>query len=419
MRHVHVIGAGLAGLASAVALARRGVAATLYEAAPVAGGRCRSYFDRGLGVRIDNGNHLLLSGNRAAMAYLDAIGARRSLGGPARARFPFLDLASGERWEVAPNAGRLPWWIFRRGRRVPGTRPRDYLFLRRLARASGDATVAEAFAAAGPLYRRLVEPLAVAALNTPPDQALARLLGAVLAESLLRGGDACIPCFPRQGLSETFVDPALSWLGDRGGRLLSGCRVAALGIEAARVARLQTTSGAVEVAPGEAVVMAAPPWVAEGLIPGLVAPTGFEAIVNLHFRLDVDPGEAGFLGVLGGTAQWIFIKPGVVSVTISAANRLVDLSAEELASRVWPDVRSALGLGVVMSPVRVVKERRATFAATAAEERRRPGTRWPAEAGLARNLALAGDWTSTGLPGTIEGATKSGYAAADSLLSDA
>jgi squalene-associated FAD-dependent desaturase len=418
MRRVHIIGAGLAGLAAAVALARRGVAATLYEAAPVAGGRCRSYFDRGLGVRIDNGNHLLLSGNRAAMTYLDAIGARRSLGGPARARFPFLDLASGERWEVAPNAGRLPWWIFRRPRRVPGTRPRDYLLLRRLARASGDATVAEAFATAGPLYRRLVEPLAVAALNTPPGEALARLLGAVLAESLMRGGHACIPCFPRQGLSESFVDPALSWLGERGGRLLTGCRVAALSIEAGRVIALQTAAGAVEVAPGEAVVMAAPPWVADGLVPGLVAPAAFQAIVNLHFRLVAEPGVAGFLGVLGGTAQWIFIKPGVVSVTISAANRLVDVSAEELARRVWPDVRSALGLGGAMPPVRVVKERRATFAATAAEERRRPGARWPAEVGLARNLVLAGDWTSTGLPATIEGATKSGYVAADSVADD-
>jgi len=163
-------------------------------------------------------------------------------------------------------------------------------------------------------------------------------------------------------------------------------------------------------------VMAAPPWVASGLVPGLIAPEQFQAIVNLHFRLDADPGETGFVGLLGGVAEWVFVKPGVVSVTISAANRIVDLPAEELAARVWPDVRAALGLGEALPAVRVVKERRATFAATAAQERRRPGVRWPAETGGPRNLVLAGDWTSTGLPGTIEGATRSGYVAATAVL---
>ena len=78
MRRVHIVGAGLAGLSAAVALTQEGQQVTLYEAGPAAGGRCRSYFDRELGCRIDNGNHLLLSGNSAAMIYLETIGARRS-----------------------------------------------------------------------------------------------------------------------------------------------------------------------------------------------------------------------------------------------------------------------------------------------------------------------------------------------------
>jgi squalene-associated FAD-dependent desaturase len=412
----HIVGAGVAGLATAVALARHGVAATLYEAGPAAGGRCRSYFDRGLGCRIDNGNHLLLSGNRAAMAYLDSIGARPTMGGPATARFPFVDLATGERWTIAPDPGAIPWWIFRRDRRVPGTRLRDYLALLALRKAGPDTTVAEALAPGGPLYKRLLEPLAVAALNTPPSVGLARLLRTVLKDTLMRGGHACIPCLPRVGLSESFIDPAVAWLEPRGGKLLTGCRVTALRHEAGRVTALETTDGPMAVEHGEAVVMAAPPWVADGLVPGLIAPNEFQAIVNLHFRLDADPGEAGFLGLVGGTAEWIFVKAGIVSVTISAANRLVDLSAEELAGRVWPDLRTALRLGEAMPAVRVVKERRATFAATATQERRRPGPRWCGETGGARNLVLAGDWTSTGLPATIEGATRSGYNAADAIL---
>jgi uncharacterized protein with NAD-binding domain and iron-sulfur cluster len=98
-------------------------------------------------------------------------------------------------------------------------------------------------------------------------------------------------------------------------------------------------------------------------------------------------------------------------VTISAANRMVDQPAEAIAAVVWPDVRAALDLQGIMPPFRVVKERRATFAATAAQEGLRPGPR----TALA-NLVLAGDWTATGLPATIEGAIRSGRTAAEALL---
>jgi squalene-associated FAD-dependent desaturase len=414
MSHVHVIGAGLAGLSAAIALTETGRTVTLHEAGPAAGGRCRSYYDRGLGCRIDNGNHLILSGNRATMGYLDTIGARHLLGGPGVPMFPFLDVVTGERWTVAPDPGPIPWWVFRRETRVPGTRLTEYTQLLRRRGASSETTVSEAFDRRSELYRRLVEPLAVAALNTPPDAALARLLDTVMKETLMRGGRACVPLYPRVGLSETFIDPALAWLAARGGVLHTGRRVSAMTSEGGRVTGFETTDGPVSVGAGEAVVMALPAWVASTLLPWLSAPEQFEAIVNLHYLIDAEPagatGQAGFLGLIGGLAEWIFIKPGVVSITISAANRLTERSAEDLAAAIWPEVRNALDLPETMPRVRVVKERRATFAATAAQELRRPPARTP----LA-NLAVAGDWVSTGLPGTIEGAIRSGRAAAEVL----
>ena len=148
------------------------------------------------------------------------------------------------------------------------------------------------------------------------------------------------------------------------------------------------------------------------LLPGQVCPAAFQAILNIHLRVAAESGPPGFIGLIGGTAEWVFVKLGHVSVTISAANRMVDQDAETIARAVWPDVRAALELPELpLPPWRVVKERRATVAATAAQERLRPGPR----TGLA-NVVLAGDWTDTGLPGTIEGAIRSGRTAAEVLL---
>ena len=408
---VHVIGGGLAGLAAALDLTEAGRAVTLYEAGPACGGRCRSYFARELGCRIDNGNHLLLSGNTAAMRYLDRLGTRFTLGGPGAPVFPFIDITTGLRWTVRPNFGRLPLWIFRSGHGVPGARLGDYLKLLKLRTAGPDATVAGVLGDSV-LFRRLIAPLAIAALNTPTEQGSARLFWAVIAESLARGGGQCIPLFPREGLSESFVDPALALLRERGAEILTGHRVAAIATTGGRVTALETGGATRPLDAQDQVVLAAPAPVAAQLIPGLRAPDSFESIINLHFRYEADPGEAGFIGLLGSVAEWIFIKPGVVSVTISAANRLSDRDSQPLVEEIWREIGVALNLVAQLPQWRLIREKRATFAATPAQQMRRPSA-----TNTLRNLVLAGDWTDTGLPATIEGAIRSGFAAAQKLLS--
>ena len=405
--HVHVVGAGLAGLSAAIALTEAGRTVTVVEAGPAAGGRCRSYFDRELGLRIDNGNHLLLSGNQTTFAYLDTIGARQTVAMPSEPLFPFIDLDGGTRWTLRPNLGRIPWWVLSRTRRAPGTHATDHLALLRLRRLNSDATVARSLRR-DMFYRRLVAPIAVAALNTPLDVASVPSLCAVMQETLFRGGSACIPAVPRDGLSESLVEPAIAWLRARGCEVIYGRRVTGLRFGIDRVTALETTEGPMPI---EAAVLAVPPWVAADVFTEVTSPTEFQAILNVHFRCEADPGPAGFIGLIGGAAEWVFVKRGQVSVTISAANRMVDQDAEAIATAVWPDVRTALGLQGRMPPWRVVKERRATFAATAAQEKLRPGAR--TQLG---NLALAGDWTATGLPATIEGAIRSGRTAAEVLL---
>jgi hypothetical protein len=149
-------------------------------------------------------------------------------------------------------------------------------------------------------------------------------------------------------------------------------------------------------------------------VPGLRTPEAYTAILNAHFRLPETCRAAmpSLLGVIGGLAQWIFRRGDMAAVTVSAADAVIDRPPEELAEQLWREVQVALDLPAgTLPPYRIVKEKRATplqspDAAVA---------RWPHRTAWT-NLALAGDWTATGLPATIEGAVRSGEEAARLLV---
>ncbi len=402
-----MIGAGLAGLSAAVRLADGGAAVTVLEAAAQAGGRCRSYVDPVLEMTLDNGNHLVLSGNHATFAYLRLIGAEDHLVGPDQAVLDFHDLRTGEAWTIRPNPGALAWWLLSPRRRVLGTRAADYLALAGLLAPGANKRIDQVIACEGVLWDRLLEPFLLSALNTEAKSASAALAGAVIRESLARGGDAYRPRVAHPTLSAAFIDPALAFLAARGATVRLGAPVRAMTFDGDRVSALTTGDGGIALEAGDAVVLAAPPWISQTMVPGLTAPDAFNAIVNGHFRFAPPPGLAPIVGVIGGTAQWIFAFDDRLSVTVSGADDLADQNREDLAQRFWADIATVHGLPAELPPWRIVKERRATFAATPEQNARRPGaaTRWG-------NLALAGDWTATGLPATIEGAIRSGETAA-------
>jgi squalene-associated FAD-dependent desaturase len=408
----HVVGAGLAGLSAAVTLAARGLRVILSEAAPQAGGRCRSYHDARLGMVIDNGNHLVLSGNLAVGRYLRAIGAERRLTGPPSAEFPFLDLRDGTRWTLRPNNGVVPWWVLSSTRRVPGTALRNYAALARLARRHPGKRIDEVLPCRGPLWERLLRPVLVSMLNTTPEEGSAELAGAVMRESLARGGAASRPLVATPSLDAAFIEPALDYLRGAGAETRMGRRLRGLEIAEGRVAALDFADGAEVLDAQDRVILALPPWVVAPMVPGLMVPDSFRAIVNAHFRLAPPPGTPPVTGLVGGMADWVFAFPDRVSVTISAADHLLERDPDALLAALWGEVAVALNLPPEMPPGRIVKEKRATFAATPGQDARRP----PSRTAFA-NLALAGDWTATGLPATIEGALRSGETAAALALS--
>ncbi|OYW21210.1 MAG: hypothetical protein B7Z43_11185 [Sphingomonas sp. 12-62-6] len=375
----------MAGLSAAVELTRAGFAVDVADSAAQAGGRCRSYHDPQLGRVIDNGNHLVLAGNDAVMAYLGTIGARDRLSGPPHADFEFVDIGG----------------LYRPPRH---SRESGNLSGKLLVGGKAD-TVADRIATGGVLWDRLLEPVLLSALNTDPREGSASLAAAVVRGSLARGGLATRPRIAEPTLAAAFVDPALDWLRSRGSDVTTGKRLRALVFDGDRVTALDFGDGPQPVT--GPVVLAVPPWVAEALVPDLTVPNDFRAIVNAHFAFAPPPGTPAMIGVIGGTTEWVFAFEDRLSITVSGADRLVDTDRAELAALFWTEICAVHDIDAPLPAWQIVKEKRATFAATPEQDARRPGaaTRW-------RNLFLAGDWTQTGLPATIEGAIRSGVTAA-------
>jgi squalene-associated FAD-dependent desaturase len=404
MTPVHVIGAGIAGLAGAVRLTEAGRKVVLHEAAHHAGGRCRSFFDPRLERLIDNGTHLILSANPALFAFIEKVGGALQETEPAS--FPFHDATSGENWTIAPDPGPIPWWLFDPKRRVPKTGPLDYLSALRLVLAGSDKTVAQVVGD-GPLLDRLWRPLCDAILNTAPEEGQARLLGEVLKRTLLKGEAACRAFTAPEGLSAALIDPALAWLKANGADIRLGHRLTAIEDKALVFDEDERISYSKQ-AP---VLLALPSWTLSDLLPTMPR---LEArpIVNAHFVLPHTPlalpGGQSYLGLVRGLGQWWSLRSDVLSVTVSAATKLAQEPAEAIAARIWAECALILGQSSELPPWRVMKEQRATLAHTPATEALRP---MPLS-GAPEGLILAGDWTATGLPCTLEGAAQSGQTAA-------
>jgi hypothetical protein len=399
----HVIGAGIAGLVAALRLADQGRAVMLHEATPVAGGRCRALPDG-----TDNGTHALMGANRAALRFLADIDAREGWVEAEPEGLPVFDMANGSARRIA--ASPLDWRD--PAKRPPGLSASAIATLLRLALPIGDRPVAEVMAAHPALYRALIEPLTVAALNTPGHEASSARLGVVLRRLGRPGAGAVLVA--REGLGPDLIAPALQKLAQAGVSTRFGARLRAMTEAEGRIIALHFGEDSISLDPRDQIVLALPPWEVARLIPKLRVPERHAPILNLHFAHGVK-GPVRFIGVLGGLTQWVLVRPSGVSVTVSAADAEVEEQAPDLAPRAWAEILAAAkAFGLpgewpeAPPAMRAVKERRATPRHVVGMPPQPPRQ-------IYRNLVLAGDWTWPRLPATIESAVLSGEAAAKAV----
>ena len=407
-----MVGAGLSGLAAALRLSETpGQEVLLHEATARAGGRCWSFHDAALDRLIDNGNHLVLSGNTAVFDHCRRIGTDTLLDVAPRAEIPFLDLETDARWRLRLPSGLAD--LLRGGLRLP---PGTALSLgpdaARLLRAGPMATVAQAIPGRGAAWTRIWEPLCLAVLNAPPETAAAAPLAEVLRRTVLKGGAASRPVTMPRGLGPTLIDPALDLLARRGVTPLYRRPLTGLALRQGRARALVFGEDEVVLGPDDAVVLALPPEALSRLM-GFAPPAPGQSILNAHFRVapEVAAGLPPLLGLISGLSHWLFRRDDVLSVTVSAAESIAGPKPDRaaLTARIWAEVARAAGSDAAPIATRLIRARAATADASPEARAARPPTLPHA------NLALAGDWLAGPLPETIEAALYSGRAAAEAL----
>jgi hydroxysqualene dehydroxylase len=437
VKPVVIVGGGLAGLAAGVSLSRSNIPVVVLEQRQYAGGRAASFVDSRSQQAVDFGQHVMIAAYRRTLALLETLGTRHLVSIQATPSLPFHHPDRGFcRFSVPGLPGDLGFAagilatglfgasdkvrILRAGLSMKALRPerpgtlagmtvRDWL---------------ESHGQTPEAVRSFWEPLTVAIMNEhiSSASALVFLRSMKIAFQGGRGGASMV--IARVGLSHLFGDPAAAQIRSRGGEVRTGVEAAGTIAQGGRVTGIRLKNN--EVVGCAGVILAVPWYRICAMLPDELRRAGFlravegigqSPIISIHMWFERNTMTEPFLGIVDGTIQWVFNRRqiegssapgGHVSAVISAAGSLVELTADELTALALTDLHRVFGTSIGR-PVRsiVVRERRATFSCSPAAEALRPDASTPVE-----NLFLAGDWTATGLPATIEGAIVSGEKAA-------
>jgi squalene-associated FAD-dependent desaturase len=438
MKRVAIIGGGFAGLAAGVDLAERGFDVTVLEARPRLGGRAYSFHDERSGATIDNGQHAMMGCYTHTLEFLARIGGSRGLVRQPNLRVALLHPTRGRGAIACPAlpgplhalAGVLRYRLLERRERLRAlVGGMAMLAMRRRRDARLESlTIAELLRSLGQsanARQSFWNPIAIATCNEAPERAAAGPFAEVMALAFFGSRAASQFVFSRVGLSELYTGLAQRAIERRGGRVASRAQVKHLRLHDGRVAALELVDGTpVEL---DACVSALPPEALRPLLDGCglagepcfrgIAELESSPIVSAHLWFDRPLLEEDFVGLLERTTQWVFDRrrlaeglPGkCLSAVISAGREVAAWESSAISETIVGDLRAVLpeARKARLEHSVVIKEKRATISTTPAAEKLRPQCATPIP-----NLFLAGDWTATGLPPTIESAVASGNRAA-------
>ncbi|HOJ58927.1 MAG TPA: hydroxysqualene dehydroxylase HpnE [bacterium] len=435
--HTVVIGGGFAGISAAVALAEAGRPVLLIEKKSFLGGRTYSIPGRHTGGRVDNGQHILMGCYHHTFRLLERLGTREGVRLQENLRVPYRG-PGGFRDTLQCPALPGPWHLLAGLFRMRSLGWRDGwaaihfgLALKRPGAVHQSETVSELcrrLRQPEALRKRLWDPIALSALNEDLSSADARLFQAVLQSAFFSRAEDSKLALPVVPLGDLLGDKAIRFLEERNGKVWLGRSVTRLIVEGDAVSAVSVSSG--ETVECEACIAALP----EVRLRSVVATSGLEdrlplpdlgasPILSVYLEYDEPFTDECLCCLQDSTFEWIFhrsnfMNPGIhkrfcVCLVASAARRFQSWSREDLTRAAIDDIQNTYpeSRGRMPTASLVFWEPRATFSATVENAGRRPGPQTP----LA-NFFLAGDWTATGLPATIEGAVISGLRAAEKLL---
>ena len=427
-----VIGAGWAGLAAAVALTRRGKSVTVYESARQIGGRARRVpFEDG---SIDNGQHLFIGAYRETLSILETTGVdiptvllRQRLqliskyqdGNTIRLEAPCFPAPLHLLWSLLTTQG------FTAKERWAAIRLGLNLKLGRL-RQQPDISVSELLRQQNQpdtLNEALWYPLCLAIMNTPPQEASAEIFTKVLADAFLHRQQDSNLLYARTDLSQILPDPAVNYIEQHGGQVQLGHRISRLEIEANRITGVWSDA---QFQAAEQVVLAIPPYAIAPLLSPFPKLTGlitsleqfqYEPICTVYLQYpETVQLPVAMLGMLGSVGQWAFDRQlcgqaGLIAVVISSSGDHMSWSNAQLVTVITSELARLFPAWPLPTNSQVIREKRATFAAHVNINQARP-TNQTAVTGL----WLAGDFTQTGYPATLEGAVRSGVQCAQQII---
>ncbi len=396
---LYIIGAGLAGLSAASWAIHRGRKVEIFETSSLAGGRCRSFYDKKLKTIIDNGNHLVFSANKNFYDLCNLINSTNKIK-VLQPHLFFFDIENKKTWELSLS---ILDFLFKK-KRVPDAHLKDYLSILKILFMSKESTIKD-LKVKNNFRKYFWEPLTLAVMNTSVDKASARVLSNVLKKTIFKGKKYCKIYQPEKNWNETIIEPAINFISKHN-KINFNTRLKKVEIKNNLITRLEFNDKQIEIGRDDYVISALPVTAFGKIFNKVDVPNEFNTILNIHYKISDKIKKlftSDIIGMISSHSQWIFVKNNYLSVTVSDANNFNNESQETLSTKVWEEICLLIGKNIKIPNCQIIKEKKATFVQSPNNFELIKKIK-----NLPRNLSICGDWTQSDLPCTIEGSIMSG-----------